>query len=658
MRPTLPRFLVQGDSVRLGAVVQNNTDRAVDARVTLQTQGFDGKTDPLRVSIPARGKTVVGWDARVGDAPKAGVIMAVEGGGLNDSVAIDIPVSRATTPETVGTAGVVTDAQRAEEVVRLPADAAAGQGGLSVTIAPSVAAVAQQGVHSLQVYPWEATETVASRFLATAAVMKATQALGQAADTTQVKARLSNDLQKLYGQRNLDGGWGWWQGDASNPFLTAYTLLALYTAQQDGVAVDKNILDAAANTLRAYLDQRVDTSVPGMLSQRAFVLWVLAEIGQPQNGRAVELYNARGDMSLYGQAFLLMALQKADPQGQAPRVKALAQNLWGQAEQGATGVHWTESTPNPTTMNTDLRTTAIALEALGRVDPKDANLANVVTWLMSQRREDGAWRTPQETAWATLALANYAAARGGGAGSSRFTVNLNGQDIKSGEVGAATADAQKIEIALKDLAANAGNNLTISKTGGPDMYYTEHLTTYRPAGQSQALDRGIVVGRTYLAVDPLTLKPTGQEAKDVKPGDYVMVKLTLIAPTTLNYVVLEDPLPAGFEALDLSLKTTSAAAQAPSIKQVGPPPGQPQPAKGYPGPGSPYWSYWTHAEVRDTKVAVFAPELRPGVYEYTYTARASVPGQFTALPATAYEMYFPETFGRSEAASFPIAASE
>ncbi|MFN8471946.1 MAG: Ig-like domain-containing protein [Anaerolineae bacterium] len=658
LRPTLPRFLVEGDNVRLGAVVQNNTDRPIDAQVTLQTQGLDGKTDPISVSIPARGKTLVGWDTRVGNVPKAGVMMAVDGGGLNDSIAIDIPVSRATTPETVGTAGVVTDAQRAEEVVRIPANAAPSQGSLSININPSVASVAQQGVSYLQNYPWEATENVASRFLSTAAVMTAAQAPGQVVDTTQVKAQLSNDLQKLYGQRNSDGGWGWWQGDASNPFLTAYTLLALYTGQQNGAAVDKNVLDGAANYLRNYLDQRVDTSIPGMLSQRAFVLWVLSEIGQPQNGRAVELYNARNDMSLYGQAFLLMALQKADAQGQAPRIQALAQNLWAQAKREATGTHWEESTPNPLTMNTDLRTTAIALEALGRVDPKDANLPNVVTWLMGQRQEDGAWRTPQETAWSTLALADYAAARGGGSGASRFAVNLNGQDIKTGEVNSATTQAQKIEVALKDLAANAGNNLTISKTGGPDMYYTEHLTTYSPAGQSQALDKGIVVGRTYLAVDPVTLKPTGQEAKDVKPGDYVMVKLTLIAPNALYHVVLEDPLPAGFEALDLSLKTTSAAARAPTVKQVGPAPGQPQPAKGYPGPDSPYWSYWTHSEVRDNKVAVFAPELRPGTYEYTYTARASVPGQFTALPATAYEMYSPETFGRSDAATFPIAASE
>jgi uncharacterized protein YfaS (alpha-2-macroglobulin family) len=34
--------------------------------------------------------------------------------------------------------------------------------------------------------------------------------------------------------------------------------------------------------------------------------------------------------------------------------------------------------------------------------------------------------------------------------------------------------------------------------------------------------------------------------------------------------------------------------------------------------------------------------------------RASVPGQFLTMPALAYDMYFPEVFGRSDRAKFLI----
>jgi uncharacterized protein YfaS (alpha-2-macroglobulin family) len=43
-----------------------------------------------------------------------------------------------------------------------------------------------------------------------------------------------------------------------------------------------------------------------------------------------------------------------------------------------------------------------------------------------------------------------------------------------------------------------------------------------------------------------------------------------------------------------------------------------------------------------------------GVYEYSYLMRASVPGEFNVIPATAYEMYFPEVFGRSDGGKFVV----
>ena len=68
----------------------------------------------------------------------------------------------------------------------------------------------------------------------------------------------------------------------------------------------------------------------------------------------------------------------------------------------------------------------------------------------------------------------------------------------------------------------------------------------------------------------------------------------------------------------------------------------------------PYWTYWAHSEVRDDRVAVFATYLGRGTYEYNYLMRASVSGEFRALPAQAWEMYFPEVFGRSTGALFTV----
>jgi uncharacterized protein YfaS (alpha-2-macroglobulin family) len=111
-------------------------------------------------------------------------------------------------------------------------------------------------------------------------------------------------------------------------------------------------------------------------------------------------------------------------------------------------------------------------------------------------------------------------------------------------------------------------------------------------------------------------------------------------------MVLEDPLPAGTEAVDRSLKTTSVVSQAPALEDQAYRRGW-----GYYGWG---WWWFSHSEVRDEKVALFADYLPRGTYEYTYLIRASVPGEFLTMPALAYEMYFPEVWGRSDGGTFTI----
>jgi hypothetical protein len=124
-------------------------------------------------------------------------------------------------------------------------------------------------------------------------------------------------------------------------------------------------------------------------------------------------------------------------------------------------------------------------------------------------------------------------------------------------------------------------------------------------------------------------------------GDFVQVKLTLIAPTDLNYVLVEDYLPAGVEAVDSSLATTSVVGQPPEFGQA--------------GEDEPWgWWYFTHTDLRDEKAVLFATYLPQGVYEYTYTVRATIPGEYRVVPTHAEQMYFPEVFGRSDGGVFRV----
>jgi hypothetical protein len=99
-------------------------------------------------------------------------------------------------------------------------------------------------------------------------------------------------------------------------------------------------------------------------------------------------------------------------------------------------------------------------------------------------------------------------------------------------------------------------------------------------------------------------------------------------------------LPAGLEALDTSLKTTSAAASDPELQRS--------------ESTHAFWWHIHHAEVHDNRVVLFARSLSSGTYDYTYLARATTPGIFNVLPPRAYQMYRPEVFGQGSGTRFLV----
>ena len=68
--------------------------------------------------------------------------------------------------------------------------------------------------------------------------------------------------------------------------------------------------------------------------------------------------------------------------------------------------------------------------------------------------------------------------------------------------------------------------------------------------------------------------------------------------------------------------------------------------------------YFSQTELRDERAVLFASYLPRGTYEYLYYIRASVPGEYLVIPTTAYEMYWPDVFGRSDGARFTVESAD
>nr|MBC7244834.1 Ig-like domain-containing protein [Chloroflexota bacterium] len=641
VRSVAPRFFVIGDQAQIGAVVHNNTDQDLTVDASLEGQGVAIENAAQRLQIRARSQQTVNWPVRVIGDESVVLTWRVSSGNLSDALQLTLPVYHYSTPEVVATAGQVPSGEARVETVLLPERLDPSQGELTVQLDPSLAAGMRDGLKYLETYPYDCIEQTVSRFLPNVITYRALKSLG--ITNAELEAKLpqyvSLGLQRIYALQHYDGGWGWWLSDDSNPFISAYVLLGMNEAARAGFAVDSNVMARAAKYLQGTLDS-LQTEREYSANTRSFILYVLAEYGQGDLGRTVALFDKRGSLDNYGKAYLLMALRLLQPEEQS-RVKTLLSELTNAAIVSATGAHWEEEQTDRWTMNTDTRTTAIVLQALLRADPANALIPNTVRWLMAARKQ-GHWETTQETAWAIMALTDFMVATGELQADYDYRVTVNAKRLGQGTVTTQdVGETRKLVVSIQELLREESNRIVLERTtlapqtGKGQLYYSLYLRYFLPVEDVKALNRGVIVSRQYTLLDQ-----PGKPITAAKVGDVIRVKLTIIAPNALHFLVVEDPLPAGCEALDTSLKTTSAAYQMPILEGE----------EGWP----PYWWYFTESELRDEKVALFATYLNKGTYEYTYLIRASVPGRFLTMPTYAYEMYFPEVFGRSDGGVFTV----
>jgi alpha-2-macroglobulin len=666
LRPTLPRFLTAGDSATLQAVVHNSTNDAIDADASLLLGDASALTveEPAgqRVNVAAGGTALVRWNVAVpaGVATDSVTLtLRVAGAGVEDTLATRLPLKRLETLETTASAGQVID--QVVETVRLPAGKS-GDGRLDLELVPSLTAGALDGVRALAAHPYDGAEQSVSKFLPAAALQRALAAAG--VQQPELAATLQNELprslQRLYAMQQLDGGWGWWESDASDLWITAYVVHGLVEARRAGYDVDQAVFERALDFLETAMDEECKVQSAKIAAQAAgnfafctlhsYGLFVLAEAGRLDRSRVVTLFDQRDQLGLgvEGRAYLLLTLAAAQTAAPVPadtaRITTLISELMGRATLTTSEAQWQDTADAPW-FASNTHVTALATLALLRADPDNVLVPNAVRFLMA-RQDHGAWHSTYEGAFATLALAEYIGASGDAEASYTYRATLDGAALHEAAVARDTlGETARLSVPAAQLKPD-GSQLVLQRqaasgqSGRGRLYYTLRLRSYEPAGTAQALDHGVAVAREYVAVASGTLTPTGQLVQTVRVGDVVQVRLTLRVPQAMRYLTVEDFLPAGLEALDSSLKTVSAAAGDPSLEES--------------AAEVPYYWFWSRTEARDDRVALFAAELPQGTYTYTFLARAVTPGVFAAAPATARQTYAPEVFGRSAGNVFTV----
>ena len=152
------------------------------------------------------------------------------------------------------------------------------------------------------------------------------------------------------------------------------------------------------------------------------------------------------------------------------------------------------------------------------------------------------------------------------------------------------------------------------------FWYSVLVKGQQPEGRAE--DRGFWIRRSYTRAGESTPR------LDFKAGDLVVVRVTAAASRSRSYVALEDPLPAGFEPVDLSFRTEAR----------------------YDAHGD----WFSYVERRDDRIFASLQEMSGGARELVTLARATTAGTFAAPAPRAEEMYGPDVWGRGPSSTVTI----
>lgn len=624
VRPILPDTLTAGDTIQLSTLVHNYSDQAQTLTLSLaeaETAFLQLPTETNQSLTLAPGsQQIVGWSVKAMAAGEAQIVVQAKvGDAVMDAVQLPLMVRPLAIPDVTTQLGSFQE--MFETNFTMPNNALPIS-KISLDIDRSIAGSVVNGLEYLTGYPYGCVEQTMSRALPTAVVARALNQLGIETEQgdDELKAKINASVQRLYGFQHTDGGWGWWFDDATNHYQTAWVVFGLSVIKDAGYEVDPAVIERGV----AYINNNLGSMDA---RTRAYALYSIAMAGAPNSEANLDLMATYQTLDAFSQAGLALALQ-AD--GETTKAKEIVDYLATTAVHSNSGVYWqgdgADGHYTNKTMASDTRNTALVLSAFIAIRPGHALEGDIVAWLMSQRRAEG-WGSTNETSFTILALTDHLLRIKEAVGPSTYTVNLNGQQVAEGVLDSTTPTIH-LEFGL-DALQTGENHLQVSQSGPIALYYRLNNTTYLAQSKIEAAG-DVQIERTYL--NPITNRPI----TEIEAGALVEVRLTVHMPKDVSYVIVEDTLPSGLEALNERLNTTSKI-------------------DAYTEPTYYWYEYgYNYKEIRDGRVSFFITEMDQNTYTYTYTARATHSGSFTAMPVQAYAMYDTTVWGRSDSTLFTI----
>lgn len=604
----LPPLVREGDRFQALLTLRNGTAKAMTVAVT--AKAGDKALAPQTVKLEPEGAAEIPWSAQAPEGVTSQVweFNAKAEGGPQDGLRITQQIAPAV-PVTVQQATFTRVAPQFEVPVTLPSGALPGKGGLEISLSPRLATPPPGLLRFFQNYPYSCLE------------QKTSVAVG-----LHDEKRWQEMVASLPGYLDGNGLASYFPGLGGNVALTAYLL---DMSSLSGFALPEDSRRAMAQGLIAFVEGRLKVNAwapsDSLLVTKLMVLEALARQGNAVAPHAalVRVANALevDALKLPTHALIDWYLVTRRLSGLANRDNRLA----AATQEIRNRLSYTGARLTFTTERNDYwwwlmisgDSNAFRLVEATLDDPAwQGDLPRLMQGAM-ERQGGGHWQTTTGNAWARVTLDRFA---------QQFEKEAVGGTTR------ATLGKAKAELAWKSLdkaeiipplslpwpaTPGAADKLSLAHEGSGKPWATVQVLAAIPGGGPKAM--GYRVGRK---VTPIQEKTPGKPSR----GDLWRVTLTVDADVPMNWVVVNDPIPAGARILGDGDGRDSAIATR----------GESQAIQGL----------WPSFIERSFSAYRAYYEMVPkGRFQIEYTLRLNNSGDFALPPTRVEAMYAPEVFG-------------
>lgn len=627
LEPGLPGFFTVGDTFRFLVNAVNQTPTAGEVSLSAVAEGgLFLKAEEPRAPLPARDSRKL---AVSGQAAAAGPAVVRFAGGLNgraDAVELPVWVRSGFLTGTDVHFGTVTGAT--EVTVVLPPELAApgaqklaGETKAVLTLSGSPFLRLRPALQYLFTYPYGCAEQTASGVLGLAALREPVrQGLLDRPSPEELDRFLEKGVSRLLTMQTTDGGFAYWPGQRqAHPWASLYATAALAVAKRQGLPVPAAGLEQAQDYLKARLQE-----APTPPEYKAFGAYLLALGGALDRSLYTQAAKEEPRLSREGKLLLILAGAQAKLKPAKELSAALRPLMLPRAEKEL----WQDD------FQARFRPQALAVLAGQLLLPGDPLVREAAHQLLAGMDRQGSWTSTSDTGWCLLALAEYFKGLTFAKEPAEISVSQPGgppQRLRLDPQGFRT-------VALQSELLLTSPRFSLAGPPGTTWLYELALTYPRVDASVSGETAGFKVKKTIANTDG---------SPEIRVGDLVKVTVELETDLPrLQYVVLDDPLPAGLVAINTAFKTEEPL-----------PEGEHQESEDdfdYLDPAGRMRFRPSFFEIRQDRVLAFRDWLWRGPQVFEYYARAVCEGSFVVPGTQVSAMYAPKIRGSSPQARLVI----